>query len=93
MMLKQSICEIIIKNAQDVIEGLDTSKLRLTDKFPEIGAGEVEQALIIALVLDQLCLEIPVSNFGCSDSIEGLAEKIVSKAMKLDCSGQQNRTH
>lgn len=78
-MLKRDICDLVVKHTQNVLEEFDTSKLCFSDKFPEIGAGEVEQALIIALVLEELSLEIPVSDFGHLDSIDGFAEKIVSR--------------
>lgn len=79
-MKKNDVYALIFKSAKDVIEDLDVTTLTPQDKLPVIGAGEVEQALILDSVLDELALAVPIDDFGYSSSIGGLAENVISRA-------------
>ena len=77
--MKEEIVTIIKENLQEIIPELEGDGISLDDSFVDLGANSVDRGELITLTLERLALDVPRIEFVSAQTINELADLIITK--------------
>lgn len=76
---KQDIFSIITRNAREIVPELETHEFQWEDSLRALGANSVDRSEIVMLTLEELSLDIPLSETVRAENIGALATMLAEK--------------
>lgn len=78
-MKKEDVADIIFKHTIDVVPELRGCRLQPGDALKDLGANSVDRSEIIAMTLETLSLDIPLTDTAGANNIGELAAILYEK--------------
>lgn len=86
-MLKEEIFQRVIHHTRDAFPELSSHAFMYHEEFRQFGASSIDRAIIIAATLEDLSLQIPLSELfevqRLSDLVELIYQKHVAQSDKI----------
>lgn len=76
---KQAVFAVITKHARDIVPGLEDHAFEWTDSLRALGANSIDRSDIVMSTLEELSLDIPLSETIKAENIGELAELLAGK--------------
>ncbi len=79
--MKKQVVGLIKENLFEIIPELSETDISLDESFVEMGANSVDRGELITLTLERLNLEVSRIHFVRAQTINELADMIISKSL------------
>ena len=76
---KQAVFAIITKHARDIVPGLEDHAFEWSDSLKALGANSIDRSDIVMSTLEELSLDIPLSETIKAENIGELAALLAGK--------------
>jgi len=82
---KENICQIVVTHVSDILD-ITPNDISMDRSMSDYGANSIDRLEVVTACLEQLDLEVPLSQFAQVKNLAGLAEALLSHLKTGACS-------
>ncbi len=75
-MTKDEVFAVVLRQVHDVLPDVGEAEIRPERSMRELGANSIDRMDVVAASMDELGIQVPVSEFAGVDNLSGLVDAL-----------------